>query len=211
MYNYFVNESAIGNNTGIDWYNAFTEFSGVINELSSISEASGVNIYLALGNYYADIQRSQTNFSVYGGYVIPDTVTSGNMDTSFPKYYSRVVGKQQLLESGNFLFDGIEFISYGSGYFMIINAVTKLNNCELFVENGIRSDSYSGILYTDHIKAIGNSSGIFALYGLYEDKNSIFSNYETAIYNYSIAPYIENSVFHHCGLGIYNYYYSIVR
>ena len=110
MYNYFINEAAPGDNTGIDWYNAFTDISGALTQLEAIPESSGVNLYIAMGNYYADIDRSQDYMNILGGYVVPDSISSGNIDNHYKRFKSRIVGKDINLNSGTFNFDGIEFI-----------------------------------------------------------------------------------------------------
>jgi hypothetical protein len=202
MYNYFINENAIGDGTGIDWYNAYTTLSGAVSSIEGISEASGVNLYLGMGNYYMDISRAQSSFNMYGGFVIPDDITSGNISANFEKYKSRIVGKEQHLNSGNFLFNNIEFISYNTGIFMYTDAVTAINNCDFFVDNGIYSDTYSGYLYLSNVKALGTNSGVFADAIYISDYNGIYSRYRTATNYTHFLTDINGSIFHHCDNGI---------
>ena len=203
MYNYFVNENATGDANGVDWYNGFTDISGALNIIDTIPEDSGVNIFLAAGNYYADINRSQANFYMGGGYIVPSTVTSGNMYTNYPRFITRIVSNENHLNSGNFFFDGIEYMSYDSGY--LFYSVTNLtfDNCEIFATNGIKSLTTSGVLYADELRAIGNGSGAFFNGGYIGNiSNSVFSKYDDCLGFYFINDEINTSVIHHCNRGL---------
>ena len=72
MFDFYVNPLASGDPVGIDWYNAYTTFSGVLGAMASgVPHDSGVNLYVAYGDYYADTSLLYDEVNFFGGYVIP--------------------------------------------------------------------------------------------------------------------------------------------